>query len=152
MAIGGAEDVFVDTNVLVFATVAEAPLHATARRAIQEQSENGATIWISRQVLREFLAVLTRPQTFNSPPPVATVVQLVQGFETSMRVAEEGHEVTDHLLALLQSVPTGGKQVHDANIVATMQTYGIRRLLTHNTTDFARFSPFIAVVPLVAAQ
>jgi hypothetical protein len=39
--------------------------------------------------------------------------------------------------------------VHDANIVATMQVYGIRQLLTHNADDFTRFSAFITVVPLI---
>jgi predicted nucleic acid-binding protein len=39
-------------------------------------------------------------------------------------------------------------EVHDANIVATMQVYGVRHLLTHNTADFARFSHLITVVPL----
>ncbi len=38
---------------------------------------------------------------------------------------------------------------HDANIGATMQVYGIRHLLTHNTADFARFAHLITVVPLV---
>jgi len=42
----------------------------------------------------------------------------------------------------------GGRQVHDANIVATMQVYGITHLLTHNTDDFARFAHLITVVLL----
>jgi len=36
-----------------------------------------------------------------------------------------------------------------ANIVATMQVYRIRQLLTHNVDDFTRFSAFITVVPLI---
>jgi predicted nucleic acid-binding protein len=54
----------------------------------------------------------------------------------------------EKLLALSGQVNIGGKQVHDANIVATMQVYGIRQLLTHNTSDFVRFSSFITRVPL----
>src|SRR5438876_10986995 len=98
MATGGADDVFIDTNVLVYATVAEAPLHEVARRAIHELFEAGAALWISRQVLREFLATLTRPQAFASPVAVPTLVRLVQGFETQMRVADEGPQVTQQLL------------------------------------------------------
>jgi predicted nucleic acid-binding protein len=48
----------------------------------------------------------------------------------------------------MAEIPSGGKQVHDANIVATMLVYGIPKLLTHNTTDFARFSELITVLPL----
>jgi hypothetical protein len=62
---------------------------------------------------------------------------------------DEGPVVTERLLALLAAVSVGGAQVHDANIVATMQVYGIRQLLTHNVDDFTRFSAFITVVPLI---
>ncbi|MGH7966313.1 MAG: VapC toxin family PIN domain ribonuclease, partial [Candidatus Binatia bacterium] len=56
--------------------------------------------------------------------------------------------VTERLLALMEQIAIGGKQVHDANIVATMLAYGIPTLLTNNTNDFARFSGHITVVPL----
>ena len=42
----------------------------------------------------------------------------------------------------------GGRQVHDANIVATMLVYGILPLLTNTTEDFTRFSSFIRLLPL----
>ena len=42
-------------------------------------------------------------------------------------------------------VPTGGKQVHDANIVATMIAYDVRTLLTYNLDDYKRFSGFIEI-------
>jgi predicted nucleic acid-binding protein len=41
-----------------------------------------------------------------------------------------------------------GKQVHDANIVATMLVHGITQLLTQNIADFSRFSSLITVMPL----
>ena len=50
----------------------------------------------------------------------------------------------------MEEIPSGGKQVHDANIVATMLIYGIPQILTHNTADFARFSELITVLPLQA--
>ena len=81
----------------------------------------------------------------------AELVADVTRFQTQFRVAEDGPAVTGHLLNLIQSIPLGGRQVHDANIVATMQAHGLRRLLTHNTTDFARFGAIITVEPLVTA-
>ena len=62
--------------------------------------------------------------------------------------AGEGAAVTSQLLNLLSRVSLGSKQVHGAKIVATMLAYGIPRLLTHNTADFARFSGPISIVPL----
>jgi|LakMenE01Jun11ns_1017448.scaffolds.fasta_scaffold9670723_2 predicted nucleic acid-binding protein len=68
----------------------------------------------------------------------------------SFIVADEAAAVTSQLLTLLQIISLGGKQVHDANIVATMLVHGIERLLTHNVADFMRFSHLITVVPIVA--
>jgi predicted nucleic acid-binding protein len=149
MATTAVDRVFVDTNVLVFADVATAPLHAIALQALRDLSAAGAELWLSRQVLREYLATLTRPQSYAAPQPPAVLTAQVVQFQTKFQVAEGGSQVTTRLLALLAAVPIGGKQVHDANIVATMLEYTIPKLLTHNTADFARFSSYITVLPLV---
>jgi hypothetical protein len=39
-----------------------------------------------------------------------------------------------------------GRQVHDANIVATMLAHGEDRLLTMNRGDLRRFEPQIEIV------
>jgi hypothetical protein len=56
--------------------------------------------------------------------------------------------VTARLLQLMEQIPIRGKQVHDANVVATMLAYDVHNLLTHNTADFARYRDLIAVLPL----
>jgi predicted nucleic acid-binding protein len=149
MAIADAETLSIDTNVLVYANVAEAPLHHAALQAIQAYEKAGQVLWTSRQVLREYLATLTRPGQFPTPPNIATLMTQVRHVTARFRVADEGPVVTERLLALLAAVSVGGAQVHDANIVATMQVYGIHHLLTHNVGDFTRFSAFITVVPLI---
>ncbi|MBX3015254.1 MAG: hypothetical protein KF832_27290 [Caldilineaceae bacterium] len=67
-------------------------------------------------------------------------------------MADENAATTTHLLQLLQTISIGGKQVHDANRVATMLVYGIDTLLTHNVADFVRFAHLITVMPLVASS
>ena len=37
------------------------------------------------------------------------------------------------------NTPVGGRQIHDANIVATMLAHGERRLLSFNGADFRRY-------------
>jgi predicted nucleic acid-binding protein len=150
MTTGGGDPIFVDTNVLVYAGVASAPRHQEALAVLRRLHAADTEIWLSRQVLREYLAVLSRPQTYTSPVPVGALIADIHGFTTRFRVAEDGPAVTDRLLALLQQVPSGGKQVHDANIVATMLVYGIQRLLTANPSDFARFGSLIVVEPLAS--
>ena len=50
------------------------------------------------------------------------------------------------LESLCRVVPLAGKQVHDANIVATMLAHGRRRLATFNVKDFIRFGDRIEIV------
>lgn len=57
----------------------------------------------------------------------------------------------DTLFRLLDVVPCSGKQVRDANIVATMTAHGVRVLVTLNPRDFERFVPAIEVTGLGAA-
>jgi predicted nucleic acid-binding protein len=141
--------VFLDTNILVYASISESPLHLIAFTAIQTLEQGGSELWISRQVLREYLATLTRPQAFTEPIPIATLSAEIGFFANRFPVAEDNPQVTQQLLTLMEEIPIGGRQVHDANIVATMLVYGINQILTHNVADFNRFSEFITVLPLV---
>ncbi|WNZ26286.1 type II toxin-antitoxin system VapC family toxin [Leptolyngbya sp. NK1-12] len=143
--------IFIDTNVLVYANILAYPLHTVAAEFLQSLIDAEVELWLSRQVLREFIAAVTRPQTYGSPQPITVVIERVRTFQTQFRVAEDNVQVTDQLLNLLQQFPTAGRQVHDANIVATMLTAGVERLLTHNVGDFDRFSGLITVIPLVTA-
>lgn len=148
MATTGAEQtagaLFVDTNVLVYANITEAPQHDAALAAITRARNDGRTLWISRQVLREYLVTLTRPQAFEDVPR-ATVLEQIRLFREHFEIADDTDTVTQQLIQLMNSIPIGGKQVHDANIVATMLAHRIPALLTHNGQDFKRFGDRIKV-------
>lgn len=137
---------FVDTNVLVSARIARAPDHDIAREGLARASRDRETVTISRQILREYLAVLTRPQPWPIAVTMADVLDDIQRYSARFHVLEDGPAVTDALIALCREVPVGGRQIHDANIVATMLACGERRLLTFNTADFRRYGDRIELV------
>ncbi len=143
-----ADPVFVDTNVLVYATRPSAAQHMAVKAALTRLEEEGSALWISPQVLREYLAAVTRPQATAPALPMATAVADVRRFRATFEVAEEGAGVLHRLLDLLAGSRGAGRQVHDANIVATMLEHGIRRLLTFNAADFRRFARMIDIEPL----
>mgnify|MGYP002777915359 CR=1 FL=1 len=144
----GNNSIFIDTNVLVFASVVTAPLHAIARQTLVELSAAGNNLWISRQVLREYLATLSRPQNFTIALSPGALKKDVEDFQNQFLVAEDNFEVTQNLLDLLQKYTVGGRQIHDANIVATMLAYDIPQLITHNVSDFKRFCNLINLISL----
>ena len=146
-----ANRILVDTNILVYAALRNSPWHVRAIQALHGELQSGAEMWISRQILREYIAVLTRPGTTTLASPAAIAAADVVAFEQMFHVADDTHDVTASLLSLVQNVSIGGRQIHDANLVATMQVYGISRLLTHNAADFTRFGSRITIVPIVSA-
>ena len=137
---------FVDTNVLVKGRILEAPDHDTARRELERALQDPEPLRINRQVLREFLAVVTRPQPWVVTITREEALADVERFADAFEILEDGPVVTDRLVALCREVSVGGRQIHDANIVATMLAYGERRLLTFNTADFRRFGQRIELV------
>lgn len=143
-----ADPVFVDTNVLVYATRPISAHHIVADRALTRLASDGSPLWVSPQVLREYLAAVTRPQATAPALPVATAITDVRRFRAAFQIAEERPGVLDRLLQILTAHRATGRQVHDANIVATMLDHDVQRLLTFNVADFQRFTPLISIDPL----
>jgi predicted nucleic acid-binding protein len=137
---------FVDTNVLVYAAAVGAPLLDRARAALAQAAADGA-VAISRQVLREYLSVMTRQQFWGKPLTLAQAVTDTGEFIRQFAVLEDSPLVWDRLIMLSRRYSFAGRQVHDANIVATMLAHGERRILTFNGPDFRRFGRLIEVVP-----
>jgi predicted nucleic acid-binding protein len=136
---------FVDTNVLVYATATSAPFHDRARAALVRLAAD-EPLSISRQILREYVAVMTRPQTWGRALGLGEAMTDAAVFERRFTILEDGLPVWDQLMDLSRRYSFGGRQVHDANVVATMLAHGERRLLTFNEADFRRFAPLIEIV------
>lgn len=111
-----ADPAFVDTNVLVYASQTQSAFHGRATAVLNWARQEQRELWISRQILREYLATVTRPQRDTPPLPVA------------------------------DSLADVGWLGRLLNIAATMLAHGIPRLLTFNAADFRRFEPLIEVV------
>ena len=139
---------FVDTNVLVPARFRTAPFHEAARAALTHAGRSSEPIRISRQVLREYLSTVTRQQEWSEPLPVAEALHDIEWLCATFEILEDGEPVTNMLVALFREFPVAGKQIHDANIAATMLAHGERRLLTFNTKDFRRFGERIELVTI----
>ena len=138
--------IFIDTNIIVYATVSTSSFYGEARQRLIDLRNAGHELWISRQVLREYCVVVTRSGSFPQPMTTEMATKRVELFQRLFWVADETQQVTAHLIALLKQFPTSGKQIHDANIVATMQANGLTHLLTQNISDFNRFQSVVTLL------
>jgi predicted nucleic acid-binding protein len=145
-----ADPVFIDTNVLVAASVSAHPSHGVASAYLARLEADGAPACISGQVCREFLVVLTRQPVEGRAFTTDEALAALGMWLSACVVFEENEAVLAELLELVRRHDVRGKQVHDANIVATMRANGLKRLATFNVADFARFDDEIAVQALVS--
>lgn len=149
MAIPVADRAILDTNVLLAATDEARPEHGRAVRALEEWPATGVVLYTSGQILREYLAVATRPvDVAGLGLPRADALANVRVLRAHLTLLVEDRRVSDRLLQLLAEVECAGKQVHDANVVATMLVHGVESLVTINLSDFTRFDRHVRVVAL----
>lgn len=143
------EPIFLDTNVLLAALVPSRPSHAAAIRVLDGALGQGH---VNGQVLREMLVVSTRPVEVNGlGQDLAIALRNVGLILRRVRFLAEGREVPTRLRALIDESACLGKQIHDANVVATMLVHGVPTLVTGNPKHFARFDGQIAVRDLAEA-
>jgi predicted nucleic acid-binding protein len=139
------EQVFLDTNVLVYASVLESPWFKSAQDIIRRLENKNTTIYISRQIIREYIATLSRPQTFPVKLTNNDILAHISDYINRYNIIDENSAVTEKLFELFNKFEIGGKQIHDASIVATMLSHGVSTLITYNVTDFVRFSDLIKI-------
>lgn len=137
------------SSLFIDAALAEMPLHQEALAAMRHLAQVDFQVWISLQVLHEYIAITSRKELFKQPLPMSTITARVHDFQRLFHVAQDNSLVLSNLLALLAEIPVRGKQIYDAKIVATMMTYNIRQILTHNVGDFQRYAAHINVIPMV---
>ncbi len=137
---------FIDTNILINVRVLEAPQRDIVRTNLKRAFDSPENLRISRQIIREYLAVITRPQIWPVPITRADALEDASRLLEIYEMLEDGPAVTDLLLDLCRIAPVVGKQIHDANIVATMLAYGERRLMILNAADFRRYEDRIELI------
>lgn len=138
----------VDSNVLlrwVKPDRGDYPAIVSATDAILRH--DGALCYISQNV-GEFWNACTRPVERNgyglSPQETD---RLAKFFEAKLRLLPDSIAVHEEWRKLLVTHSVCGVQVHDARFVAAMRVHGVKRILTFNDKDFARYTDIEAVHP-----
>ena len=137
--------VFIDTNLLIYATSDQSPYQSRSVEIINRLIQDGIPCAISPQIIREYLVVFTRGLSPTDPARSAALNNIHTFLEVFF-LLEENQQTVARLSAIVADRKTGGKQIHDANIVAVMQVHGVKRLLTYNLDDFKAYSQWIDIM------
>lgn len=99
---------FIDTNVLVFANVSSSQFHEKAKEILIGLAETDCELFISNQVIREYVSVLSRPDAHGNKLSHQTLANDVRRLRNDYTVLFENNQTIDNLLMLVSSCPTGG--------------------------------------------
>ena len=140
--------ILLDSNVLLRWNIRTAPQSQLVIRAVDLLLASGALPCYTSQNLGEFWNVLTRPLDRNgfglTPQEADRRARMIENKIPILPDDPAAHPVWRRLLV---AHAISGVQVHDARIAAAMNVHGVKRILTLNTRDFARFPSIEAIHP-----
>jgi predicted nucleic acid-binding protein len=146
-------DILVDTNILVHLANYQDSQHVGAMDAYVRLLEGGHRLFVTTQVLREFWVACTRPLEVGGMGLTAELAeQALFDVEAAFFRVEDSDRVYSKWRELVAVYSVLGKQVHDANLAASMIVNGLTHILTFNGKDFARFKEITVLDPKSISQ
>lgn len=138
----------IDTNVLLRWIKPDDRDYPRVVSAIEALLRDGAALCDTSQNVAEFWSTCTRPTNRNgyalSPGEADRRARL---FEERLRLLPDSSLVHEEWRRLIVAHEVSGAQVYDARLVSAMRIHGVKRILTFNEKDFARYSDIEAVHP-----
>jgi predicted nucleic acid-binding protein len=138
----------VDSNVLLRWVKPGHSEYAIIVSATDAILRNDGVLCYTSQNVADFRNACTRPADRNgyglSPQNTDRRARL---FEEKLRLLPDNLAIHEVWRKILVTHSISGVQVHDARLVAAMSVHGVKRLLTFNDRDFARYTDIEAVHP-----
>jgi predicted nucleic acid-binding protein len=133
--------VLLDSNILLRWLEPADPDSGLVVAAVERLLLNSDSLCYTSQNLGEFWNVLTRPASRNGYGLTAAQAHLrARSIESRIELLPDTPAVHLEWRRLLVAHDVCGSQVHDARLAAAMHIHGVKRILTFNTRDFARFA------------
>ena len=136
----------IDTNILLRSIQPEHPMHLSAVRALETLMKKEETLVVALQNIAEFWNAATRPANNNG---LGLTIQEAQAelakIGSFFQILTENAASYSAWKKPLTAQRVSGVQAHDARIASVTETYGVKRIVTFNVADFARY-PNVEVV------
>ncbi|HUO09926.1 MAG TPA: type II toxin-antitoxin system VapC family toxin [Phycisphaerae bacterium] len=136
-----------DTGILLRLPDRSDPFHSVVREAVRGLSPH--ELVTATQNIAEFWNVCTRPSTARGGLGLAghEAQRRLRLLERLVVVLREPPSAYERWKTLVMRCKVQRRQVHDARLVALMKAYRIKRVLTLNAPDFARYPGVEAITP-----
>jgi predicted nucleic acid-binding protein len=138
----------VDTNILLRWVKPDDRDYVVVKTVIDNLLKQGVLLCYTSQNLAEFWNTCSRPVNRNgyglSIPETNLRAGLIEG---SLCLLPDGLAVHQQWRKIVVAYSVSGVQVHDARLVASMRVHDVKRILTFNQRDFARYEDIEAIDP-----
>lgn len=133
--------VLLDTSTIVRFCQTADPNHHLVLDAVARLSELGHQSCIVPQVIYELWSVATRPISANGLGwTTDDAKNEVDRLESLFVFLKDERTVYSFWIALVTKFSVGGRDSHDARLVAAMDRHSVNHLLTLDRKDFNRFT------------
>jgi predicted nucleic acid-binding protein len=137
-----------DSNILLRWVKPDHHDHPMIVVAIESILRRGGVLCYTSQNLGEFWNTCTRPLERNGYALSSQETdRRAKFFEEKLRLLPDSLAVHEQWRRLLVTYGVSGVQVHDARLAAAMLVHGVKRILTFNDRDFARYADIETIHP-----
>ena len=140
-------NVFIDTNILIYFSYDKSDFHEKAKAKLKELSKENQ-LFISNQIILEYLNTITNEKVFKENTiTTKEALNNIDLFLNFIEIADFPVDYEDIKNGLLKYNLTRNK-IFDLNIFLTMQENNIKTILTVNKKDYEIFNNDISVLSL----
>jgi predicted nucleic acid-binding protein len=125
----------IDTNVLIYAHMAELPQHEAVRSYLLDQlAQDDITLVVTPGILHELVHVITDARRFNPPVAMADALAVARGYlnRTNVECLSVGAHTLVSAFTLMERHQLGRKRIADTLFTASLLDHGVRELITCN--------------------
>jgi len=128
--------VIIDTNIWIYYLNKDSKFHKKSKEVITAYIETKFDMFITSQIYREMLVVLTSVKFLEKPLSPEAATEKVKEILELVTVLFETEESNNKLSELISENQINGYKIHDANIIAVGLQNEIESIRTNNTKDF----------------
>ncbi|MFQ5754386.1 MAG: type II toxin-antitoxin system VapC family toxin, partial [bacterium] len=121
--------------------------HQRASNILNHLVKSEELLCISGQIVRELISVCSVSRFLSRALSWDELRSQIDSILSQTELLNENKTSILKLIDLSSRYKVLGKQIHDANIVATMLTHGVTQLITFNPDDFKKFKEIKVIIP-----
>ncbi len=130
------KNIILDSNVWIYYFDKDSIFHKIAKEIINKYISDNYIIYITSQIIREVLVILTKENILENPLAPKQAIEKVESILEFTPVLFENNESNNKLKKIIKENDIKGLKIHDANIVAVALENNIDNIVTNNSDDF----------------